>query len=433
MKGFVIGAERSGSGKTTVTTGVIRALTDSGRKVAPFKCGPDYIDTRHLSKSAGHAAENLDTVMLTEDALHQVFAEGCRGRETAVAEGVMGFFDGIEHADFKGSTYDIASKLGLPAVIVLNAASCSYTLAAVLKGMQELSKGAEIAGCILNNIASANHEKLIKDAVTRHTGLKVFGAVPKQTEPLVKSRHLGIKTALETEDEYYTKCGGLIAAYVDINALAELEITRPLQKVTDIYSKADKLCAVAYDEAFSFYYEANFRELRRRGYELRFFSPLKGETVEGADLIYLGGGYPELYVRTLAKNTAMLEWLREYSAKGGAMIAECGGMMLLTDGINIEDQFHRMAGVFDAECRMTERRQALGYVEVVGDKALGGLTGHEFHYSKLENVREKYAFTLEKLTSKARSADSFYKNNTLAGYAHFHFLSRPSILDFLGV
>ncbi|MCD8566984.1 MAG: cobyrinate a,c-diamide synthase [Geovibrio sp.] len=431
MNGFVIGAEKSGSGKTTLTTGIIRAFANSGRKAAAFKCGPDYIDTRHLTKSAGHPAENLDTVMLDKAAVRQIFADGCAGREIAVAEGVMGFFDGVDHTDFKGSTYDIASVLGLPAVIVLNAASCSYTLAAFLKGIQALSRDAETAGVIINNTASLNHERLITDAVKYHTGLPVFGSVPRQGEPLVQSRHLGIATALETEEAYYEKCAELAQSYIDINALAALKVNKPLTKARNGYPEPDKLCAVAFDKAFSFYYEANFRELRKRGYELCFFSPLKGETVDNADLVYIGGGYPELYVRELEGHGAMLDWLREYSLSGGRMIAECGGMMLLTEGINIEDEFHRMAGVFDAECRMTDRRQALGYVRVADSAQLNGLVGHEFHYSVLENVREKYIFQLEKVTSKARSEDGFLKNNTLAGYAHFHFASNPSLLDFI--
>ncbi len=431
MNGFVIGAERSGSGKTTLTTGIIRALSGRGRKVAPFKCGPDYIDTRHLTRSAGHPAENLDTVMLDTSAVRQIFADGCKGRDIAVAEGVMGFFDGVDHVDFKGSTYDVASALGLPAVIVLNAASSSYTAAAFLKGLQILSVNTEIAGVIINNAASLNHEKLITDAVKHHTDLPVFGSVPKQKEPLVKSRHLGIATALETEEAYYAKCAELAEAYIDITALASLKVSKPLSKVNAEYPKADKVCAVAFDQAFSFYYEANFRELRRRGYEIRFFSPLKGETVEEAELIYLGGGYPELHVMELNNQTAMLDWLREHALSGGRMIAECGGMMLLTDGINIEDEFHRMAGVFDAECRMTDRRQALGYVKVTDNRYLNGLIGHEFHYSMLENIREKYFLTLEKVTSKARSEDAFLKNRTLAGYVHFHFASKPSVLDLI--
>jgi cobyrinic acid a,c-diamide synthase len=431
MKGFVIGAERSGSGKTTITTGIIRALSDSGTKVAPFKCGPDYIDTRHLSKSAGHAAENLDTVMLSDKALRRVFTEGCSGRDIAVVEGVMGFFDGINHENFQGSTYNVAAKLGLPAVIVLNAASCSYTLTAILKGIKELAKDAQIAGYILNNIASTNHENLIRNAVTHHTDLQFFGSVPKQAEPLVKSRHLGIKTALETDDEYYEKCGSLVTQYVDIEALAKLETAKTFETVADDNKQQGKICAVAYDEAFNFYYEANLRELKRRGYELKYFSPLKGEIAENADFIYIGGGYPELYVRTLSNNTAMLKWLKSFSEQGGAMLCECGGMMLLTEGLTVGDKFYPLAGVFKAESKMTERRQALGYVKVTDNPILNGLVGHEFHYSKLENVREDYFYSLEKLTSKTRSADGFYKNNTLAGYAHFHFLSEPSVLDFI--
>jgi cobyrinic acid a,c-diamide synthase len=428
MNGFLIGAEKSGSGKTTLTTGIVRALSESGKKVAPFKCGPDYIDTRHLSKAAGYPAENLDTVMLSVTTLAKVFAETCFSRDIAVIEGVMGFFDGIEAAAFTGSSHHVASCLGVPAVIVLDAASMSYTSAAVLKGMQAL--GGDIAGVIINNAASLNHENLIKDAI-RRPGLSVFGCVPKQSEPLVKSRHLGIQTAMETDSEYYRKCAELVRNFIDLNALSKLEIKGKFTSSPENYTAPTKICAVALDAAFSFYYEANFRELRKRGYDLRFFSPLKGETIENADMVYLGGGYPELYIRDLKSAGAVLDWLREHSESGRPMLGECGGMMILTDGINVEEEFHRMAGVFSAECRMTARRQALGYVRVIDSPYLNGLVGHEFHYSVLENVHEPYFFNLEKITSKALSQDGFLKKRTLAGYVHFHFGSQPNVLDFL--
>lgn len=431
MKGFVLGAEKSGSGKTTITTGIIKALSNRNKKIAPFKCGPDYIDTRHLSRSAGHPAENLDSVMLDNETLETIFAEGCKGRDIAVVEGVMGFFDGIDHENFHGSTYDVASRIGLPAVIVLNAASSSFTIAAFLKGIQLLSKDVEIAGIILNNIASANHEKLIKDAIKNHVGLPIFGSVPKFNEPLLASRYLGLETDLEVEEKYYSECANLAENHIDLDALSALNISKQMKETSNDYPKSSKICAVALDKAFSFYYEANIRKLRKLGYDIKFFSPLNDETVNDADFIYIGGGYPELYTEKLSANKNLFEWLREHQSNKKHMLGECGGMMLLSKGVYVGDKFKDMAGIFDTKVRMTEKRQALGYLSIVEHHALDGLIGHEFRYSKPEDVNEKYIFDLKKLTTKTNFLDGFKKDNALACYVHFHFCSKPSLLDFI--
>jgi cobyrinic acid a,c-diamide synthase len=432
MKGVLIAAERSGSGKTTITTGIARALSRQGLRVAPFKCGPDYIDSRHLAHAAGSTVENLDSVMLGESALRQVFAQGCQGCDMALVEGVMGLFDGIEPRRFGGSSYDVAVQLGLPVVAVMNAASCSYTLAALLRGLQSLCRSTPLVGVIVNQVASGNHERLIRSALEQHTDIAVLGCVPRQAVPLAPSRHLGIATAAEMDENYFDACADLVAQHVNLDALSNFDLTTDLQWQEEGVTKATRICAVARDHAFNFYYEANLREIERRGYALRFFSPLAGETVPEADFVYLGGGYPELYAPHLSAQGELHQWLRRHSAAGRPLLAECGGMMLLTKGIvDSEDRHHPMTGIFAARCRMTGKRQALGYVQVQEPASLAGLVGHEFRYSALEDVDEPYVFTLEKVTNGARSRDGFIKNRTLAGYAHFHFSSQPSLLDWL--
>lgn len=432
MRGVLIAAERSGSGKTTIATGIARALSRRGLRVAPFKCGPDYIDSQHLARAAGSTVENLDAVMLTQRALEQVFARGCHGRDMALVEGVMGLFDGIEPRRFGGSSYDVAVQLGLPVVAVLNASSCSYTIAALLRGLQNLCQATPLVGVIVNQVASSNHERLVRSALELHTDIPLLGCVPRQSSPLAPSRHLGIATAPEMDENYYETCANLVEQHIDLDALSAIHLTTAPQWQPENTPPATRLCAVARDEAFSFYYQANLRELEERGCALRFFSPLAGETVPEADCIYVGGGYPELHAPRLSAQHDLHQWLRQHSAAGRPLLAECGGMMLLTKGIwDSQGHFHPMAGIFDASCRMTDRRQALGYVRVQEPAALAGLVGHEFHYSVLEDVHEPSAFALEKVTNGKRSQDGFIRSRTVAGYVHFHFGSEPSLLDWL--
>ena len=432
MKGVLIAAERSGSGKTTITTGIARALSRDGLRIAPFKCGPDYIDSRHLARAAGSTVENLDSVMLGESALRQIFAQGCHGRDMALVEGVMGLFDGIEPRRFGGSSYDVAVQLGLPVVAVLNASSCSYTIAALLRGLQSLCRATPLVGVIVNQVASSNHERLIRSALEHHTDIPLLGCVPRQEKPLAPTRHLGITTAAEMDEGYYEACADLVEQHIDLMALAAIDLTMPPAIWCEPTSETSRICAVARDHGFNFYYEANLREIERRGFALKYFSPLAGETVPEADFIYIGGGYPELYAETLSSRQDMHQWLRQHSTDGRPLLAECGGMMLLTKGIvDGEDRHHPMTGIFDARCRMTGKRQALGYVQIQEPTSLTGLVGHEFHYSTLEEVNEPYVFSLKKVTNGARSRDGFSKDKTLAGYVHFHFSSQPSLLDWL--
>lgn len=428
MKGFLIGAERSGSGKTAVATGIIRSLRRRGLVVAPYKCGPDYIDTLHLSHAAGRPAHNLDSVLLNKSSLKEVYSLGASGADICVAEGAMGLFDGISPEGFAGSSYDIALKLGLPVVLVINAASVSYSVAGVVNGFQSLAKGVRIAGVVLNNVASANHERLLTQALDVHCSVPVTGCVPRQNQ-LLESRHLGIKTALEVHDTYMESCADIADKYIDMEFLQSLQAEDVLPDDV-VYPMPDKICMVAYDKAFNFYYEANFHALRKRGYEIRLFSPVAGEGFADADLLYIGGGYPELYANELSAQTQTLADIREYCADGGRVIAECGGMMLLTKGIHTSDGFYEMTGYFDAECRMAERRQALGYVLASAD-GVQMYAGHEFHYSYIDKCNELHFFNLEKLTTGDMKYDGFCKGNVFAGYTHFHFMSEPSVLELI--
>jgi len=433
MNSILVAAASSGQGKTTVTTGLIKHLTDEDMDIAPFKCGPDYIDTAHLAKAAGKKARNLDSVMMGRDAMFQVYSKGAAS-DMGIVEGAMGFFDGIDPLTFKGSSYDIAKSLNIPVLLVLDCSSMSYSAAAVLRGIASMGEDVRFAGVVLNNIASSRHEKLVIDAVKNHTEFEIIGSIPRGEEAVTPSRHLGIQTAMEQEESYFAACAKMVKANVNTELLLEKSRVRPIRMNSLTYTAPDKKAFIAMDEAFQFYYQENLDVLEDMGYEIKFFSPLKNETVEGADFVYLGGGYPELHAKELAKNKKTMESIKSFSDNGGKLYAECGGMMYLSKGIHTAKGFSRMTGIFDAECEMCEKRQALGYVraKLVADCSFGKVgqinIGHEFHYSKLRKSAETPMYELTRVTDGKKSSDGMMKNNTFASYTHLHFLADDTFI-----
>lgn len=430
----MVAADKSGSGKTTLTTGLIRHYASHGRVVAPFKCGPDYIDTLHLERACGRKAYNLDTVMLTDETVRQVYAMGCGGADVAVTEGVMGIFDGVSAENFRGSSADVAAALGLPVVLVVDCSGSSFTAAAMIKGIQTLSK-AKIVGVVLNNIASSRHELLVRSAVEAHTDAAVLGVLPKDQDRLIQSRHLGIKTALEADEEYYDMCASFVAEHTDTDKIISLgQADRPNYTITENISNG-KTVWIAYDEAFQFYYNSNLAYLAQKSFDIRFFSPLKGETPQEGGLLYLGGGYPEVHAEKLAEISTTAKWIREYAVNGGYIYAECGGLMYLSRGIHTDGGFYPMASVIDAECRMCGRRQALGYVRaelkndcIIGRKGAYNI-GHEFHYSALEKYDGAFAYNITRVTDGKMSEDGIIFKNVFAAYTHLNFMCDKPLID----
>ncbi len=434
---FVIAADKSNSGKTTITIGIVYALKEMGYRVAPFKCGPDYIDTAHLSRVANYPAYNLDSLFLSKDELKDTFLTQLTKNDIGVIEGVMGFFDGIDYKTFKASTYDIASMLNLPAFLVLDGSSSSFSLAATVKGINQLSKNVPIKGVIVNNIASYTHENMVVNSIEYHTDTKILGVIYKDELIGLPSRHLGVYMSYETSNSTYEKAAKAVKQSIDIKEIVRQSPVY-IQNVSSIKSNASssKTAFVAYDEAFNFYYQNNLDILRSAGYDIQFFSPIKNEMVENADFVYLGGGYPELFADKLSQSTDTINSIQEHINANRPLLAECGGMIYLTKGIHKEDgKFYKFCGVFDAECRMSKKRSALGYVYVEGLGRLKGINGigHEFHYSYLTNVKEPYIFKIKKLTTNEERFDGFLKNSALASYTHFCFSKKNEwILDFLG-
>lgn len=436
---FIIAGTQSGVGKTTISIGLMSALTARGLGVQPFKVGPDFIDPAYHGHVCGRVSRNLDGWMMGAANMRDVYARASSTADVSVIEGVMGLFDGIGRDGLSGSTAEVAKLAGAPVVLVVDARSMAGSAAAVVKGFASLDPDVDVAGVILNRVGSERHERLLREAVGRHCGAKLIGAIPREDGLDIPSRHLGLTTDVSSilTKKFVKKLRETIEKNVDMDALLKLagrakRIT-PVQTSSPTTHKKKARIAVAMDEAFCFYYKDNLELLEAYGLEVVPFSPLKDDGLQaGVSGIYIGGGYPEMYARGLGFNDFVKHDIRAAAEAGLPIYAECGGLMYLTEGItDLEGVFHPMVGVFPVKTKMLERRKALGYREVVvtasgtpfpvGKRA----RGHEFHYSEIAAMPKsvKRAYTVNKAGDKKGFAEGYMKGNVLASYVHLHFMS----------
>ena len=451
---ILIGAASSGSGKTTFTLGLLRALKKRGISVQPYKCGPDYIDTQYHGLAAGRESVNLDLFMGGEEHVKEIFTGYSQGAEACVVEGVMGLFDG--YSKMRGSSAEIAQVLDIPVLLIVNAKSCAYSVAPIIYGYKNFNPQVKIAGVVFNMVGSASHYATLKDAC-QELGVPVLGYLPKNSGIEIPSRHLGL--SLDEEflfGEYAEKIAAMVEQHVDVDALLKIftpdsgcfceDDTTESCSVTgsSIPTGTDgNVCgqstvcggvanlkiAVAKDEAFNFIYRENLHSLQQLG-EVKFFSPLRDAQLPQCDLLYLPGGYPELYLEQLQGNGAMRCEIKQYIENGGRCWAECGGMMYLCNSIMDENGIeYTMCGVLDQSATMQGKRLQMGYRSL----SYNGkeLRGHEFHYSKvipneelpLQSVAQQYnAAGVEVATPLYR-----YKN-LIAGYTHLY-LGNMNLLE----
>ncbi len=419
---FAIAAAMSGSGKTTFTMGILRALRRRGMRVQPFKCGPDYIDTQFHTLASGYSSVNLDTWMATESHVRNIYDFYSTGADACVTEGVMGLFDGYDR--MKGSCASISKLLGLPVVLVINAKSSAYTMAAVLHGLKTFDPDVRIAGVVFNMVASESHYSFLKDACA-DSGVECLGYIPKTAGIEVPSRHLGLSLEVKNEiSSLADRIADLVEQHVDINRL--IEICQPHGCYDQVQERpvnaGNYRTAVAHDAAFCFTYRENLDRLAQAG-KIEFFSPLAGESFPAeSDLVYLPGGYPELFAAELSRNSKLVQDLKDYVENGGKVLAECGGFMYLTQAITGSDGTrHRMAGVLPFESTMDGARLHLGYrcAQYNGLQ----LKGHEFHYSKIdESTAGKLDSVAQQYGAKGQAVPTglYRYKNVIAGYTHWY-------------
>lgn len=422
-KGLVIGAPRSGSGKTVITLGLLAALRRTGVVVAPAKTGPDYIDPAFLGRAALRDAVNLDPWSMSPSRLKDLAATQAVGAELLLIEGVMGLFDGA--ADNTGSTADLAELLELPVVMVLDAERQSQSIAPLLAGFANWRPGVRVAGVILNRVASMKHERMLTDAIAA-TGIPCLGAIPRDTNLVVPERHLGLVLPGEVSafETFIDTAAETVANYVDLQAFLALAAPiaggdAPAAPLRPLGQRV----AIARDDAFAFLYPHLLDGWRAMGAELSFFSPLADEAPSpDSNAVYLPGGYPELHGEKLAAASSFKAGLIAARDRDALIYGECGGFMVLGETlVDKAGQSHAMAGLLPVTTRIDRPKRTLGYRRLVhaGDLPWPGrLHGHEFHYSSAKQSRLTPLFAASDARGEALPPMGAVVGRVMGSYAH---------------
>jgi cobyrinic acid a,c-diamide synthase len=432
VPGFLLAGTHSGCGKTTLTAGLLRAFRNRGTPIAPFKAGPDYLDPMLHAVAAGRACWNLDGWFLEDPGLREAYARGSRHAGLALVEGVMGLFDGADPVTFRGSSADLARRLGLPVVLVVDGARVGGSVAATVLGHAQLWPELALAGVILNRLSGSRHFELQRAVLAAHTDVNVVGWTREAPAWQLPERHLGILQPWELEglEEALNALAKEVAGTVDLDALATLAQGPAAFPVSSAHVPGDLPVALGRDEAFSFVYADTLDRLERLGVRWVPFSPLRDRLPEGVAGLYLPGGYPELHAESLSGAPCLAD-LRMAHARGLPIFAECGGYMVLSEAlVDPEGRAHPMAGLIPGRCRLTEGLQSFGYKRLkMRQDTLFGAAGsegkaHEFHHSVREGPLPSPAWLSENLCREGRE-EGFAQGNLLASYAHIPFDANP--------
>lgn len=425
ISNFLISATASGSGKTTITLGLLRALKNRGVNTQPFKCGPDYIDTKFHDLASGNKSVNLDLFLSSPEHVRGIYARYASKSGVSITEGVMGLFDGYDK--MKGSSAEIAELLNIPVILVINAKSMAYSAAAMLYGFKNFYKNINIVGVIFNFVGSESHYGFLKEAC-QEVGLEALGYLPKNATVEIPSRHLGLSLDRKYQfDEFADNVAGLVEKYIDIDRLLALTVKGIDQSLNnEIPQKKNLKIVVAADEAFNFIYKENLEHLNKIG-DIFYFSPLSDEKLPAADLVYLPGGYPELYLKQLSDNQSMQNSIRTYIESNGYLLAECGGMMYLSASISDkEGNEYPMVGILDQKATMENMKLKLGYRQFKYNGIV--VKGHEFHYSSIDSNEESITGQLNAKGTPVDTKLMRYKN-AIAGYTHIYWAEMNNIMD----
>lgn len=456
---FLIAAPTSGSGKTTICRGLMELFTAEGYRVQPFKCGPDYIDTKYHEQACGRPSINLDTFMATQPHVSDLFRRHSAEADVSVVEGMMGLFDGYDRQ--KGSSAEIAVLLDIPVVLVVDAKSSAYSTAALISGFRDFNPKLCLVGVIFNKVGGQKHARLLKE-VCDDLNLHYLGALFRNPDLNMDSRYLGldfqessphqlktfadavrrdllwekllevtgVSSVLEeeisegSEKKPFCEPEGSIQSPLDSPTLSDSKVLSDLPALSDLETVAGHHIAVARNaESFSFIYAEHLDVLSRLG-QVSFFDPeVDVELPEAIDLLYLPGGYPEKQAERLSQNHSLMEAIRRYTKGGGRVIAECGGMIYLSQGIKTSEKTFPMVGLFPFTIDHTpeERKLTLGYRQF--DYHGLKLSGHEFHYTQIVKEDAKCCPTIVQVrNAKGEPVDTglFRVQNVIASYTHLY-------------
>ncbi|WP_082129546.1 cobyrinate a,c-diamide synthase [Mycobacterium haemophilum] len=439
----VVAAPASGSGKTTVATGLIGALRQAGHAVAPFKVGPDFIDPGYHAVAASRPGRNLDPVLVGERLIGPLYAHGAGGADIAVIEGVMGLFDGriVLSAGYAGattppagSTAHVAGLLGAPVILVVDARGQSHSIAALLHGFSTFDTTTRVAGVILNRVGSARHEQVLRQACEQ-AGVAVLGAIPRAAELELPTRHLGLVTAVEYGRRAYLAVEAmtaLVACHVDLAAVFAVAGCRATDRPWDpaaavgATSGGCATVAMATGKAFSFGYPEHAELLRAAGAEVVEFDPLSDPLPDGTDAVLLPGGFPEQFTAELAANDVVRHQIKELAAAGAPVHAECAGLIYLVSELD----GHPMCGVLAGSARFTPSLQ-LGYRDAVAvaESSLYSVgqrvVGHEFHRTAVtftDSYQPAWVYRVDEVDTMR---DGVVHAGVHASYLHTHPAATP--------
>ena len=455
----LISADRSSSGKTTISLGLMAALVSRGYKVQPFKVALDYIDPSYHTEITGRFCRNLDGYLMDENEILDVYTHACEVGDKAdivIIEGVRGLYEGFESLSDLGSTAQIAKILNCPVIFVINARSITRSSAALVNGYKNFDPDVEIAGVILNNIGSRRHAEKAKEAIEFYTGVSVIGIVPRDPSMQISMRHLGLIPALEGrrrfgDGDFEARLHGIeeiINKGIDIDSFLKIASSaKPLKSPeNNVFSPVPNAgvsrpkIGIALDEAFNFYYRDNIDLLKLAGAEIVYFSPVRDAVLPEVDGLYIGGGYPELFAADLEANESMRQDIKKSSAGGMPIYAECGGLMYLTEKIStgapgkgtyhdvsMPESTYSMVGALPGHTIMGQTRViSYNIGTLTKDCPIGkkgnSFKGHEFHHSEIKEIPEdaEFAITLSRGTGIKNNKDGLISGNTLGSYAHLH-------------
>lgn len=427
-------ATRSGSGKTTVTCGVLAALKKQNIKVQAYKCGPDYIDPMFHRTVLGIDTGNLDTFFADADAIGRILARDTKDAELIVMEGVMGYYDGVGGTTTMASSYELSKVTKTPVVLIVDAKGASVTLAAIIRGIMEYKKDSRIVGVILNRVSPMFYSR-IKHVIETECGIPVLGYLPEDASFAVPSRHLGLlqPDEMQKQRDWVETVAEAARKTIDIDGILEIAAQAEMLQIQKATGETEKCkfpagyrIGVARDAAFSFYYRENLRMLEDMGATLVFFSPLADAHVPEVDALIFGGGYPELYAKQLYENQSMRVSVRQALEYGMPCHAECGGFLYLGKSLaDAEGNVYEMVGFLDGAGFRTERLQRFGYVELAPQEADAFavntiLRGHEFHY--WDSTDCGGACLAWKPLSKQKTYPCMVKKKgTFAGFPHLYY------------
>jgi cobyrinic acid a,c-diamide synthase len=439
-KAIIIAGLGGGAGKSVVAVGLAAAFVRLGKRVVPFKKGPDYIDAGWLQLAAGRPCYNLDPYLMSEAAIRDSFSSHAASAEIVIIEGNRGLYDGV-NLEGSYSTAELGVMLDIPVLLVVNCTKTTRTVAAMVLGCQQFDQRVKIEGVILNQVGTARHEKIVRQTVEHYTGVPVLGAIPRLQTDIFPQRHLGITPYQEYDDAELAsdRLADIAVEHLDLGriegimgdiSLAALQTTPPAENKRT----AEVRIGILKDAAFQFYYPENIEALRKEGAEIIEINAMTASILPELDALYIGGGFPETGVKRLSDNKTFRQSVLQSVESGLPVYAECGGLIYLGESITLDGEEFSLVGVFPVRFGLEKKPQAHGYtiLKVSGQNSFyppgEEIKGHEFRYSKIlswPGDPGDLAFTMQRGVGFIDGKDGLVYKNVLALYSHVHAVATP--------